>query len=119
MAFSYPPVEGENGRMQKTRNRKLPAVLTLLTLLTVIGWKAADAASLGLRLDRGTGIHSAPPDGNDPVSGDPDTPQVTKRLGRAPGSDATGGRGGLSGFHWIPSMGRVWVGWYFSRWLAR
>jgi hypothetical protein len=104
--------------MQMTRNTKLLVVLTLLALLTVIGWTAAGAASFGSFLERGPGIQTASTSGNDPVSGDPDTPQVNKRLGRAPDSDALGGWASRN-LLWTPGMGRVWVSWYLSRWVAR
>jgi hypothetical protein len=101
--------------MQMKRVR-FTLVLALLALST-FGWRAAAADSGGpLPLDGSRGIQTFWPVDSG-ASGDPDVPQVTKRLSRAPGSD--GGRGLETSWQRYRWMGRVWVGVYLGRWIAR
>jgi hypothetical protein len=51
------------------------------------------------------------------VAGDPDSPQVTKRLAPAPDSDR--GHGRANGWQQIWWIGSGWVSVYLGRWFAR
>jgi hypothetical protein len=100
--------------MQMKRVR-LTLVLALLAL-AAFGWRAAVAGSSSPNVPR---IVQQPITTSDPGGGgaDPDTPQVTKRLTRAPDSD--GGRSFSREWPHYLWIGRVMVSVYLGRWFAR
>lgn len=96
-------------------------VITLvLVLLGLASLPYAGSAATGHSSLSGSLLHlrQATDTGGDPVQGEPDSPNINKRLREAGPSDDSGARG-FAGTRVFNGYGRVWASWFLSRWIAR